>query len=271
MDLLNLLTSPPGIIILATSAAVFFICLATIGRSRHQRRNRRAKEQARECLMYARRAARSPREADRVPGLVRRIRHLADEIGFELYDVGASQRGLEKLLMMAKDKAQPRAALAYQNIGPVGLALQYDRPALPGPTRPAHELELELPADDGVEEDLVITRGSTEAVTAQSPDAFGNSLEIEVELPELGPEVITSYFEPMAQVPADQEPVQTTGQKRTDEQDDVDVDALFDRIIIRDDERDENVDVDAMFDRIMISGGGIDANAKIVRIIRRDS
>lgn len=266
MDLLNLFTSPPGIMILAASATVFFICLAAIGRSRRTRKFRRAKEQARECLMHARRAARSPREADRVPGLVRRIRHLADQIGFELHDVGASRRGLEKLLMMAKDKAQPRPAHAYQNIGPVGLALAYERLALPGPTKPAHELELELPADDGVEEDLVITRGSTEAVTAQSPDAFGNSLEIEVELPELGPEVITSYLEPTA--PA---PVQTADQDRTDDEDDVDVDALFDRIIIPDDESDGSDDIDAMFDRIVIKGGGIDANAKIIRIVKRNA
>jgi hypothetical protein len=287
MDLINLLTSPTAIAVLAASAAVFFICLAAVGRSRRQRRIRQAKEQARECLMQARRAARSPREADLVPGLVRRIHYLAEKTGFELHDVGASRRALDKLLMMARDKTAPVLRPSYQNIGPIGLALEYNRLTLPGPNRPAGELELDL-APDEAGANMVITLGSTEAAPAQqTPDAFGNSLEIEIGLPELGPEVIldssvaadgtpAGAFDNGVEIgpelpelgPAIIVPYCTPAEEEKTVQGTAGTSDRT-RTIGPDDEND--VDVDALFDRIIIRNNGTDANANIVHIVKGDA
>lgn len=266
MDLLNLLTSPAGIAVLAAAAAVFFFCLTAIGRSRRLRRSREVKKQAREYLMHARRAARSPCDANRVEGFVRRIRYLAEKNGFELCEIGASKRGLDRLMTMAKDRIEPRSIPVYHDIWPTGLPGNHL--ALPGPTRPAHELELDLPAEGGAEEEMVITMGSAAAVEAQSPDAFGNSIEIEVELPELGPEAITSYFDPSA--PDERQAAAAACELHRTDISVEEAETAISRIVANDSHSDD-VDVDALFDRIIIPGNGIDAKAKVVHIVKGDN
>ncbi len=167
---------PVWMILAGTAMTALTSGLLVIRRKRRAKRLRQYKERARQMLMEVRRSCVLPQAVlplNQVPGMVRRIKLIAEAGGFRLDDIGTSARQLDKFLMIARDG---KVAERRPRTGPVPSDERWllDRPRAVFERPHAIELPPPEPASAAPPPMVVEKYPSADDPAAVQPDQWSN-------------------------------------------------------------------------------------------------